>query len=60
MRLASRIERVVEWTRSSPTEDPRLCSRISDGILLVFREGVAPIKVLNIGLNGLDNSKAIS
>ena len=59
MRLASRIERVVEWTRSSPTGDPWLCSRISDGIL-VFREGVAPIKVLNIGLNGLDNPKAIS
>jgi len=48
---------VVDSTPMSPIVDANLWSRLVDGTLLVVREGVAPIKALKMGLNGLDNPK---
>ena len=48
---------VVDSTPMSPIVDVNLWSRLVDGTLLVVREGVAPIKALKMGVNGLDNPK---
>jgi capsular exopolysaccharide synthesis family protein len=48
---------IVDSTPMSPIVDANLWSRLVDGALLVVREGVAPIKALKIGVNGLDNPK---
>jgi capsular exopolysaccharide synthesis family protein len=48
---------VVDSTPMSPTVDANLWSRLVDGTLLVVREGVAPLKALQIGVKGLDNPK---
>ncbi len=48
---------VVDSTPMSPTVDVNLWSRLVDGSLLVVREGVTPIKALQMGVKGLDNPK---
>jgi Mrp family chromosome partitioning ATPase len=48
---------VVDSTPMSPIVDANLGSRIVDGTRLVVRDGVAPIKTLKMGLNGLDKPK---
>jgi capsular exopolysaccharide synthesis family protein len=48
---------VVDSTPMSPIVDVNLWSRLVDGTVLVVREGVAPIKALKMGINGLDNPK---
>jgi capsular exopolysaccharide synthesis family protein len=48
---------VVDSTPMSPIVDVNLWSRMVDGAVLVVREGVAPIKALKMGINGLDNPK---
>jgi protein-tyrosine kinase len=50
---------VVDSTPMLPTVDANLWSRLVDGSLLVVREGVASIKSLKKGLEGLDNPKWI-
>jgi protein-tyrosine kinase len=50
---------VVDSTPMLPTIDANLWSRLVDGSLLVVREGVASIKALKKGLEGLDNPKWI-
>jgi capsular exopolysaccharide synthesis family protein len=50
---------VVDSTPMLPTVDANLWSRLVDGSLLVVREGVASIKALKKGLEGLDNPKWI-
>ena len=42
-----------------PTVDANLWSRLVDGSLLVVREGVASVRALKKGLEGLDNPKWI-
>jgi protein-tyrosine kinase len=48
---------VVDSTPMSPTVDVNLWSRLVDGSLLVVREGVTPVKALQMGVKGLDNPK---
>jgi capsular exopolysaccharide synthesis family protein len=50
---------VVDSTPMLPTVDANLWSRLVDGSLLVVREGVASIRALKKGLEGLDNPKWI-
>ena len=50
---------VVDSPPMSPTVDVSLWSRLVDGMLLVVREGVAPIKALEKGLANLDNPKLV-
>ncbi len=50
---------VVDSTPMSPTVDANLWSRLVDGMLLVVREGVTPIKALKSGLASLDNPKLV-
>jgi capsular exopolysaccharide synthesis family protein len=50
---------VVDSTPMSPTVDANLWSRLVDGMLLVVREGVTPVKALESGLAALDNPKLI-
>ena len=48
---------VVDSPPMSPIVDVNLWSRLVDGTLLVVREGVAPIKALQMGVKGLDDPK---
>jgi protein-tyrosine kinase len=50
---------VVDSTPMLPTADANLWSRLVDGMLLVVRENVAPVKAIQNGLAGLDNPKLI-
>jgi capsular exopolysaccharide synthesis family protein len=50
---------VVDSTPMLPTADANLWSRLVDGMLLVVREGVTPVKTLKSGLAGLDNPKLV-
>ena len=50
---------VVDSTPLLPTADANLWSRLVDGMLLVVRENVAPVKAIKNGLAGLDNAKLI-
>jgi capsular exopolysaccharide synthesis family protein len=50
---------VVDSTPMLPTVDANLWSRLVDGSLLVVREGVASIRALKKGLEGLDHPKWI-
>ena len=50
---------VVDSTPMSPTVDANLWSRLVDGMLLVVREGVTPVKALESGLAALDNPKLV-
>ena len=50
---------VVDSTPMLPTIDANLWSRLVDGSLLVVREGVASVRALKKGLEGLDNPKWI-
>jgi protein-tyrosine kinase len=50
---------VVDSTPMLPTVDANLWSRLVDGSLLVVREGVASVRALKKGLEGLDNPKWI-
>jgi protein-tyrosine kinase len=50
---------VIDSTPILPTVDANLWSRLVDGMLLVVREGVAPVKALKGGLASLDNPKLI-
>ena len=50
---------LVDSPPMSPTVDVSLWSRLVDGMLLVVREGVAPIKALEKGLANLDDPKLI-
>jgi protein-tyrosine kinase len=46
---------IVDSTPLLPFVDANLWSRLLDGMLLVIREGVAPIKALKKGLEAIDN-----
>lgn len=50
---------VVDSMPMLPTADANLWSRLVDGMLLVVREGVAPIKAIKNGLAGLDDPKLV-
>jgi len=50
---------VIDSTPMLPTADANLWSRLVDGMLLVVRENVAPVKAIKNGLAGLDNAKLI-
>ena len=50
---------VIDSTPMLPTADANLWSRLVDGMLLVVREGVTPVKTLKSGLAGLDNPKLV-
>lgn len=50
---------VVDSTPIYPTVDVNVWLRLVDGMLLVVREGVAPIKALQKGLQSLDTPKLI-
>jgi protein-tyrosine kinase len=50
---------VIDSTPLLPTVDANLWSRLVDGMLLVVREGVAPVKALKSGLASLDNPKLV-
>ncbi len=50
---------VIDSTPMLPTADANLWSRLVDGMLLVVREGVTPVKSLKSGLAGLDNPKLV-
>jgi capsular exopolysaccharide synthesis family protein len=50
---------LVDSTPMLPTVDVNLWSRLVDGMLLVVREGVAPVKALEQGLASLDNPKLV-
>ena len=50
---------VIDSTPILPTVDANLWSRLVDGMLLVVREGVAPVRALKGGLASLDNPKLI-
>jgi protein-tyrosine kinase len=50
---------VVDSTPMFPTVDVNLWLRLVDGMLLVVREGVAPIKALEKGLASLDAPKLV-
>jgi capsular exopolysaccharide synthesis family protein len=58
--LASRFEWiVVDSTPMLPVIDVNLWSRLVDGMLLVVREGIAPLKAVKNGLQSLDHPKLI-
>ena len=50
---------IVDSTPMLPAVDANLWSRLMDGMLLVVREGVTPIKALKRGLAALDNPKLV-
>jgi protein-tyrosine kinase len=50
---------IVDSTPMLPTIVANLWSRLVDGMLLVVREGVAPIQTLKKGLEALDNAKLL-
>jgi capsular exopolysaccharide synthesis family protein len=50
---------VVDSTPMSPTVDANLWSRLVDGMILVVREGVTPVRAIKSGLAGLDNAKLV-
>lgn len=50
---------IVDSTPMQPIVDANLWSRLVDGMLLVVREGVAPVKAIAKGLQSLDNPKLI-
>jgi capsular exopolysaccharide synthesis family protein len=50
---------IIDSTPILPTVDANLWSRLVDGMLLVVREGVAPVRALKSGLASLDNPKLI-
>ncbi len=50
---------VVDSTPMLPIVDVNLWSRLVDGMLLVVREGLAPVKALKRGLQALDHPKLI-
>jgi capsular exopolysaccharide synthesis family protein len=59
-KLASRFDWViVDSTPMSPVVDAHLWSRLTDGMLLVVREGITPKKELKKGLASLDNPALI-
>lgn len=58
--LASQFEWiVVDSTPMLPIVDVNLWSRLVDGTLLVVREGLAPVKALEKGLQALDHPRLI-
>ena len=60
VRLASWFDWVVvDSAPISPLVDANLWSRLVDGMLLVVREGVTPIRALRKGFESLDNPKLI-
>jgi len=60
VRLASWFDWVVvDSAPISPLVDANLWSRVVDGMLLVVREGVTPIRALKKGFESLDNPKLI-
>jgi capsular exopolysaccharide synthesis family protein len=50
---------LVDSTPMLPTVDVNLWSRLVDGILLVVREGIAPVKAIEQGLASLDSPKLV-
>ena len=50
---------IVDSTPLLPFVDANLWSRLLDGMLLVIREGVAPIKALKKGLEAIDNPNLV-
>jgi capsular exopolysaccharide synthesis family protein len=50
---------LVDSTPMLPTGDVNLWSRLVDGMLLVVREGIAPIKALQRGLASVDKPKLV-
>jgi capsular exopolysaccharide synthesis family protein len=50
---------IVDSTPLLPTADVNLWARLVDGMLLVVRAGVAPVKALRKGLASLDNPKLL-
>jgi capsular exopolysaccharide synthesis family protein len=50
---------IVDSTPLLPFADANLWSRLLDGMLLVIREGVAPVKALKKGLEAIDNPNLI-
>lgn len=50
---------VVDSTPLLPMADANIWNRLTDGMLLVVREGVTPIKALKKGLAGLDGPKLV-
>jgi len=50
---------VVDSTPMSPMIDASLWSRLVDGMLLVIRENVAPVRLLKKGLEALDDPKLL-
>lgn len=50
---------VVDSTPLSPMADANIWNRLTDGMLLVVREGVTPIKALKKGIAGLDGPKLV-
>jgi capsular exopolysaccharide synthesis family protein len=50
---------LVDSPPMSPTVDVNLWSRLVDGMLLVVREGVTPVKTLEQGIASLDNPKIV-
>jgi protein-tyrosine kinase len=50
---------VVDSTPLLPMADANIWNRLVDGMLLVVREGVTPIKALKKGLESLDNAKLL-
>jgi protein-tyrosine kinase len=50
---------VVDSTPLLPMADANIWNRLVDGMLLVVREGVTPVKALKKGLESLDNAKLL-
>jgi protein-tyrosine kinase len=50
---------IVDSTPLSPMADANIWNRLTDGMLLVVREGVTPVKALKKGLAGLDGPKIV-
>lgn len=50
---------IVDSTPLSPMADANIWNRLVDGILLVVREDVTPVKALKKGLAGLDDPKIV-
>jgi protein-tyrosine kinase len=50
---------IVDSTPLSPMADANIWNRLTDGMLLVVREGVTPVKALKRGLAGLDGPKIV-
>lgn len=50
---------VVDSTPLSPMADANIWNRLTDGMLVVVREGVTPVKALKRGLAALDGPKII-